>query len=313
MSAGRGWARRLLTFALIAVALGYIARMVLANAGDLATLELRIGMLALSVAAHVVVLVWGVFIWSRVLRFFAAEQASFPALLRIWALSNVVRYIPGGVWRFLAAARLANASGLSQVVTLSAMVVHVLLSLVSACVVAIATLPLDALGVSEDVALILRIAVPVAAVIAMHPAWLGWGLRLIPRALHREVLGWHGSWLDGLGLLCLSLATWAIYGGAFYLFLAALAPLPLSALPAAIGVNALSFVAGSVTVIAPGGLGVKEVAMTGLLLPLLPAGVAAVTAVAARLWSVVADLALAGIALLLRDRSATGEGDSPAV
>jgi glycosyltransferase 2 family protein len=152
-------------------------------------------------------------------------------------------------------------------------------------------------------ALFLRIAVPLAAIAAMHPAWIGLGLRLIPRAFHRDVLGWHGRWIDGLGLLALSVVTWGIYGVAFYLFLLSLAPVPLAALPAAAGVNALSFVAGSVAIVAPGGLGVKEAAMTGLLLPFLLPGVAAVMAVLARFWSIVADLVLAGIALLLPDRA----------
>jgi uncharacterized membrane protein YbhN (UPF0104 family) len=304
MSGGRGWLRRLATVALIAAALAFIARTVLTNSRDLATFEWRVRgwILALSVAAHVAVLAWGVFVWSRVLRHFASRRASYVSLLRIRAISNGARYIPGGIWQFLTAARMASSSGLSQVVTLSAMLVHDFLSLVSACVVAVATLPMEALGLSTELSWLLRIAVPVAAVISVHPAWINLGLRLIPRALHREVLVWHADWTGGVALLLLSLVSWALYGAAYYLFLLALAPLPLSVVPAAAGVNALSFVAGYVAVFAPGGLGVKEWAMTLLLTPLLPVGVAAVISVAARLWLVVAEVALAGIALLLRER-----------
>ncbi|HET8654996.1 MAG TPA: hypothetical protein VFL93_05745, partial [Longimicrobiaceae bacterium] len=56
-------------------------------------------------------------------------------------------------------------------------------------------------------------------------------------------------------------------------------------------------------VLAPGGLGVRESAMTLLLAPLLPAGVAAVLAIAARLWSVVSEVVLALCALLIFGRS----------
>jgi uncharacterized membrane protein YbhN (UPF0104 family) len=48
-------------------------------------------------------------------------------------------------------------------------------------------------------------------------------------------------------------------------------------------------VAGVLTPL-PGGLGAREAAMQQLLLPLLPAGVAGVISVAARLWSVSAEL-----------------------
>ena len=314
MSAPRVWARRLLTIALVAAAVAFIARIVVVNSRDLATFDwqIRVWVLALSVAAHVFVLCTGVYIWSRVLHFFASRDTPFPALLRVWALSNVARYIPGGIWRLLAAARLASSTGMSQVVTLSAMVVHVLLSLVSACVTAAFTLPLAALGVPDRLALVLRVGVVIGALVCVHPAWINLGLRLVPRALHRDVLAWHARWIDGLGLLCLSIVSWLLFGGAFYLFLLSLAPIPLSALPASAGVNALSFAAGAVMVVAPAGLGVKELAMTGLLAPLLPAGVAAVIAVASRLWAIAAELALAGIALLARDGRAPDAGAGPA-
>jgi uncharacterized membrane protein YbhN (UPF0104 family) len=302
MSGAGKWGRKLLAAALVVAAVAFIARTVVTNSRDLATFEWRVrgGILVLSVVAHIGVLAWGVFVWSRVLRHFAVRDTSFPSLLRIWAFSNAARYIPGVVWQFVAAARLAAASGLSQVVTLSSMLVHVMLSLTSACVVAVATLPLARLGLAPEVAWFLRIALPVAAVGCAHPAWINLGLRMIPRALHREVLVWHGRWTDGIGLLALATVSWALYGVAYYLFLLALKPIPLSALPDAAGVNALSFVAGYLAIPAPGGLGVRESAMTLLLTPLFPAGVAAVVAVAARLWSIVAEVGLAAIATLLR-------------
>jgi uncharacterized membrane protein YbhN (UPF0104 family) len=307
MTRGGGWGRRLLTVALLVAALAFIARTVVANSRDLADFQwhIRPGMLALSIVAHVAVLAWGVFVWSRVLRHFAVRDASYPALLRIWAFSNGTKYIPGYIWQFLTAARLATASGLSQVVTLSSMLVHLMLSLASAGVVAVATLPLVRLGLVPQVAWTLRVLVPCAALACAHPAWINLGLRMIPRALHREVLVWRGSWPGGLALLGLGTVSWALYGVAYFLFLLALAPVPLAALPAAAGVNALSFAAGLVIPV-PGGLGVRESAMTLLLTPLLPAGVAALVSVAARLWSIVAELVLAAVAALLREKRPLG-------
>lgn len=313
MSSGGGWLRRLATVALVAAAIAFIARSVLTNSRDLATFDWRVRpwVLALSTAAHVAVLAWGVLVWSRVLRHFGVRDTTFGALLRIWALSNAFKYVPGKVWQFLTAARLATSSGLPQVVTLSSMLVHVLLSLAAGCVLAVATLPLTELGVSGQVAWVLRIGVPVAAVLGVHPGWINLGLRLVPRALHREVLAWNASWLDGLALLVLAVVSWILYGVAFFLFLLSLAPVPLGVLPAAAGINALSFVAGMAAILAPAGLGVKEWAMTLLLAPVLPVGVAAVVAVGARLWSVAADVALAGVALLVRDPGPPVAGRPP--
>jgi hypothetical protein len=302
------WLRRALTLALVAAAAAFIAHTIVSNSRELAEFEWRVRplVLAASVAAHTGVLAWGVFVWSRVLRGFGVRDAPFAPLLRVWALSNAARYIPGAIWQFVAAARLGAGSGLPQVVTLSSMIVHVLLSLATASTVAVLTLPLVGLGLPAWLAWTLRVAAPCAAVACVHPAAINLGLRLVPRALHRDVLSWHASWGEGLQVLALALASWLLYGAAYFLFLAALAPVPIARLPEAAGVNALSFVVSYVAVFAPGGLGVREPVMTVLLRLMLPVGVAAVVAVAARLWSVAAELLLVLVASLPRPARAVG-------
>ena len=59
---------------------------------------------------------------------------------------------------------------------------------------------------------------------------------------------------------------------------------------------------GYIALISPGGLVVREGAMILLLATVLsvPAGVAAVLAVAARVWTIVCELAAFGVAMLLR-------------
>jgi uncharacterized membrane protein YbhN (UPF0104 family) len=84
--------------------------------------------------------------------------------------------------------------------------------------------------------------------------------------------------------------------------------------PVLTGVNALAFVAGVMTPL-PGGLGVREAAMQQLLLPLLPAGVAGVVSVAARLWSVSAELLGGALVLAFTRgglRAATPAAEGPA-
>jgi len=139
--------------------------------------------------------------------------------------------------------------------------------------------------------------VTVAAVLIVHPRVLNAIIGAIPRLFKRNVIGWTGSWLDGITVLVLGSVSWTIYGGAYYLFVRSLAPaVPATAIPVLTGVNALAFVAGVLTPL-PGGLGAREAAMQQLLLPVLPAGVAGVISVAARLWSVVAEL-IGGVLVL---------------
>ena len=79
-------------------------------------------------------------------------------------------------------------------------------------------------------------------------------------------------------------------GLAFALFVDAIVPLGWEAVLPLAGVNALSFLAGYLVFLAPAGLGAREGAMAVLLRPFAPAGVAAVVAMASRLWTVAAEL-----------------------
>jgi hypothetical protein len=268
-------------------------------------------LLAASVLALAAVLVWGVFVWSRVLRRFEHAPVRFGTLLRIWFLSNLARYIPGTVFQFLTAAQLSRSAGLSAAVLLTSLLVHTGITLLSALLVSAWTLPaplFPALPRSAVVAI--GVAATVAAAGFVHPRFLNWALGIIPRLLKREVIRWNGSWGYGLRLLAMSLASWAMYGAAYWLFLRSLTPMSPAHLPMVGGVNALSFAAGWIVFFAPGGLGVREYAMKQLLLPLLPAGVAALIAIAARLWNIAGEL-LGGALVLAFFRGASRDG--PAV
>lgn len=297
--------RRAASYAIVVAAAAFLYATISRNWRELAEFTWAVDpiLLAGSVLVHVAVLAWGVYVWSLVLRMLEAPTVAYGPLLRIWSASNLTKYIPGTVWQFFTAAHLSRGEGLPGVIALTSMILHVGFSLLAALVVAALALPLDpALGVLSSPWT--RGAILTAALVIVHPAAVNAALRLVPRALHREVLVWRGRWLDGASLLALSLLSWVVYGIAFSLFVGALTRIPISAVVPLTAVNALSFTAGYVAVLAPGGIGVRESAMTLLLAPLLPAAVAAVLAIAARLWSVAAELLLAAAGTLLARRSA---------
>jgi uncharacterized membrane protein YbhN (UPF0104 family) len=138
----------------------------------------------------------------------------------------------------------------------------------------------------------------VGAAFAVHPAFLNRLLTFIPRLLKKDVIRWNAGWMDGLGLLALSVVSWMFYGVAYHLFIASLAEIPWTLLPQMAGVNALSFFIGYASPL-PGGGGLREVSMTGLLTPYFSGGVAAVLSLAVRLWTIAAELIGGSAAVLL--------------
>ena len=302
---GRRLAGRLLAIALVGAAVVFLGRTIARNADALRDFDwsVRPGLLALSVVAHLLVLSWGVVVWQRVLQHTTTAPAGVPALLRIWYLSASARYIPGKIWQFVAAAQLAGRAGLSSAAVLTSMAIQIGFTLLAAVLVSAATLPLpDSWPVGRP---LLVAATTIGALLFSHPLVLRTAIGLIPRALHRDVVAWRGGWADGVVLLALSVVSWLLYGGAFWLFVSALVDLPARALLPLAGVNALSFLAGYVVLIAPAGLGAREVAMTALLAPLVPTYVAAVVAILSRLWTIATELIGAGIMLATRGADAT--------
>jgi glycosyltransferase 2 family protein len=264
--------------------------------------DVRWATLAASIICLTLVLGWGVFIWKLVLNRFDHAPIPLRVLLHIWFLSNLARYVPGKVWQFVGAAELARSAGLSRLVILTSMVVHVGFSLLSAAVVA--TLVLWRAGAPEGISLAGAATLAALSLLLVHPAILNMGLVVVSRVFRRDVLRWHGGWWDGVLLLALSVGSWILYGGAFALFIHSVAGVdPAAVLPLA-GVNALSFLIGYLAFLPPAGLGAREGAMALLLRPFAPEAVAAVLAVLSRLWTIAAELLGAAVVLILARRAA---------
>ena len=298
MSARR-LAGRLFAVALVGAACVFLGLTIARNADALRQFDWRIDPLLLvgSLLAHLLVLAWGVVVWHRVLMHTTPEPVSLGALQHIWFVSGIARYIPGKIWQFVAAAQLAGRAGLSGAAVLTSMAIQIGFTLLAALLVSAATLPIPE-SWSLDRVVLLGLGT-LGAVLLSHPLVLRAALGVLPRALHREVVAWTGSWADGVVLLALSIVSWLLYGAAFWLFVSALIDTPATALLPLAGVNALSFLAGYIVFVAPAGLGAREGAMTVLLAPLVPTYVAAVVAILSRLWTVAAELAGAGLASLL--------------
>jgi uncharacterized membrane protein YbhN (UPF0104 family) len=302
----RSWARRLLTAVLVGAVFFFLGREIHRNAGQLRSFawEIRPALLLLSVLALALVLLWGVAVWRMLLGHFGA-RVSFRALARAWFLANLSRYVPGVVWQFVSLAQLGPSVGLSPAAMVSTLLVQMGFLLLGAAVVGVYLLPSALAGELAGVLEILRWVAPLA-LLAVHPRVIRTGLAVFARLTRRPALEWGGSWGEGVGILALSAASWLLYGAAFHLFLVAFVPLPLSALPAVVAVNALAFIVGYLAFFAPGGIGFKEGALTLLLSGLVPGAVAASLAIASRLWTIAGEV-LPAMLLAWRRREATGE------
>lgn len=299
----RGPVARLLSWLLVAATLGFVGWAFVSGWPRLAAhdWDVRLLPLAGSTLLLVLVIAGAALIWGRVLRCIEPAPVGVPSILRIWAHSNLVRYVPGKVWQFVAAADLARARGLPPATLLVSLVVYMGFGLLAAAVVAA-----GAGGVPGVPAGLLPAgAAALAALALVHPAVIGSALRLVPRRAAEA--RWRAGWGAGAGILALCVLFWLANGAAFAWFVDAIVGVPAGAAWPLIGANAAAYLVGYAVVIAPAGLGFREATLTALLAGILGTGVGderalalgAAVALASRLWIVVADLLGAAAALAI--------------
>lgn len=211
----------------------------------------------------------------------------------VFFLGQLGKYVPGGVWSIGAHAHLARDHGVPARVTAASSLAFLGLNLATASVVTGAT-SVVGLGPAPLTPLLGGLLLG-AGVVALLPPVVGRFAGL--------VAGGAGDLRLGVGsvlrLAALMAATWTAYAGAVVLLTPDRSP---ATLPAAAGAFALSYAVGVAVVVAPAGVGAREVTLVALLAPVV--GVAAATAatVVARVLHTAADLLLALVAWLVARR-----------
>ncbi len=228
-------------------------------------------------------------LWAWLLHRTGGRMATGEAVAA-WLGSNLGRYLPGKVWQLTGIAAYLRARGDSGAAGLGTSIALQAVVLASGAGVGLATLGADALGGARPWVLAVAVLVIIGA---LHPAVLGaltrLGSRLLkepdpPRSLGPPDLGRAGL---------VSLLVWGLYGLGFWALVRGVTPAVAMGPLVSTGVFAAGYVVGYLVLVAPGGLVVREGAVAALLVSVagLPLGAAAGIAVAARLWTTLAEFA----------------------
>lgn len=123
-------------------------------------------------------------------------------------------------------------------------------------------------------------------------------LNFILKLLKREKTNFEFKKIMAVKVYIIYFISWIIYGLAFYFLIKGLDI--TSDVPFMVGMGSfvLAYILGLLALFSPGGLGVRELILNSMLTPYM-GPVAAGIVVAARVWSLIAEIFSAGIALLL--------------
>ncbi len=227
-------------------------------------------------------------------------RLSWPSAARIWFISNLGRYVPGKIWQITAMGALAEEAGVSSVAAVgSALVVNLVNLIAGFLVVAVAGSRLLVTGFNT----LLLISLIVFCALVLGSPWLLPPLmRLAQRVSGRKMP------IPAIPPLAIIFAVagcslaWNLYGIAFHDLTVALFGGAAGRPSYYTAVFTLSYLAGYLTLFAPGGIGVRETTLVTLLAAagLETGAQATALAIASRLWLTVMEAAPGVVLLAIR-------------
>jgi hypothetical protein len=288
-----------------AVILFFIVRSLVRGLGELDYYDLRVDGLRIAGAFIMIAILFMTYgrLWQLILSRFGYEL-TYGRSMRIWFLSQAGRYIPGKVWFALGRIYLCGLEGIPKTVTSVATGLELALVLGSGLMVfglAAAASPVPGVG-----RYLLGLVLVPAILILVHPRTLNRALSLLRRRQVTLTIRYR----DVLGILGVYALCWCVYGTGFYLAGTAVslsgsgAPPPggLDLVPQMIGINALSWAGGFLSVITPAGLGIREGISTVLLGGVVSEPYPALIPLVARIWVTIAEVGTIGVVLAARSR-----------
>ena len=267
------------------------------------TFQFNLPLFLLSMALLVPGRTFAVAAWQRILRALG-NTISLRFAIYAWFVSNLARFIPGNVFQLAAMMMLTESAGVSKINIVLSQAVYAAIALSVAALYGVTLLPVAQehlpLVVMAFVALILLFALPAVFQIMLNGST--WLLRRARR--NRELVAprVRVSFWQGLVPPLFSFIMWTINGLAFWLFVRSLTEIPISALPAFVGMNAAAYFIGYVSFITPSGLGFREASLAFFLSAYFPAPVAVSIAFLTRLWSIGGEFLGVGIAVWMKPR-----------
>lgn len=240
---------------------------------------------------------WG---WRHVMVLLGVQVP--PSRAVAWYfVGEMGKYLPGGVWPVVGRGELARRGGVPRSRAYASVAMSLGLLYLAALFVAAAFLPFALSGGGFSVWMLFLLALPVGIGL-LHHRVLEWFLALVERLTKRTLDVEIPQWKDSLVLVARYVPTWLFVGLATYSLARSLtADLSFARVMFA---TVLSWTAGFLAVPVPAGAGIREAVLTAT--SGLEGGVAAATAIVARLVFVLVDVGGALLAAPVAGRRRAG-------
>lgn len=244
------------------------------------------------------------FIWTRLASVFGLKTSKRVAG-RAYFLSFIARYIPGKVGLILV--RIEAYAGQPPPGVIMATAFEQVASLAAALIILLAGISFSPVLFPSNLRLLSLVAV-VPVFIILMPAVLRRMTSIAYRIFRKQEIEIETGLGTNLAFVGLYMIPSLFHGLSLYFVINALTDLSFAHLLTVTGIYVAAMIAGLFALLVPGGIGIREGALFLVLPALVSNETAVISAVAARLVTVIMELALAGTfaAIVRMQRSRTG-------
>ncbi len=292
---------------LVAVVVYFVVQRFAANWDELTAYswQIRPLWLAFSIIVHVVALAGMALVWSLIIKGFG-HRLSLAQAFKIAYIANLGRYIPGKIWPVLGMMYLAKKVGVKQEEAMASWGIAQLFAIPSSLIVAVVAVALHPTMITGQLGSLLTTGLYlIAGVIVL----LSLAMVVLPnrslalfnvllKVIKRPPIVFRLGVSTAIQIYIGYAICWGLFGAGFWLLLRAITADPATPFAVGVGAFVLAYQIGYLAIFAPGGLGVREFVLTAILTPYL-GGIAVGTAVAARIWNMVAEIIVALVALAI--------------
>ena len=243
--------------------------------------------------------------WRGVLRLLGV-RVPIGRVVAWYYVGEMGKYLPGGVWPVLGRGELARRGGVPRRRAYASVAMSLALLYLAALFVAAAFLPFAVSGGGFNPWMLFLLALPLGVVLLHHDV-LAWLIGLISKVTGRKIDVDIPEWRDSLRLVATYVPTWLFVGGGTWAIARALDP--NASFSRVMFATVLSWTAGFLAVPVPAGAGIREAVLAAS--SGLDGGVAAATAIVARVMFIVVDFGGAAICAPLAGRKRGGVSVGP--
>lgn len=243
------------------------------------------------------------YVWTQILKMLG-YTINLPQSFKITYLSAAGKYIPGKIWTYVGQIYLADKVGLPRRLTLVSMASMFIAYNGIAILFFVSTLLLWE-SIPTHLAIILILLFSLVLLFILHPKVLTKTVNFFLGFFKKEKVEFkvaYKSMLFLLGLLILDRVIFSIFA---YLFINSFLTLNLIEAIKFAGIFSVAVFLGVITIIAPGGLGVREGVQSYLLSLFLPVSMAILIALTMRVWMTLGELACFLVALKIKEPELT--------